>query len=58
MFNPYYPTDRGEAYMSVPEVFQNRGYQAMLKLYMELDPSIYEPPYTAPASQGGRDPGV
>ncbi len=27
---------------------QNRGYQAMLKLYMELNPSIYEPPYTRP----------
>ena len=27
---------------------QQRGYQAMLKLYMELNPSIYEPPYTRP----------
>lgn len=27
---------------------QHRGYRAMLKLYMELNPSIYEPPYTRP----------
>jgi group II intron reverse transcriptase/maturase len=27
---------------------QQRGYQAMLELYMELNPSIYEPPYTRP----------
>ena len=35
---------------------QNRGYQAMLKLYMELNPSIYEPPYTCPYHSGRRDP--
>ncbi len=27
---------------------QQRGYLAMLGLYMELNPSIYEPPYTRP----------
>ena len=32
---------------------QNRGYQAMLKLYMELNPSIYEPPYTCRTIQAG-----
>jgi group II intron reverse transcriptase/maturase len=37
---------------------QQRGYQAMLRLYMELNPSIYEPPYTCPFHSGGRDPYV
>lgn len=35
---------------------QQRGYQAMIRLYMELNPSIYEPPYTCPCHSGGRDP--
>ncbi len=27
---------------------KQRGYKAMLELYMELNPSVYEPPYTRP----------
>ena len=27
---------------------KKRGYRAMLELYMELNPSVYEPPYTRP----------
>ncbi len=27
---------------------KQRGYRAMLELYMELNPSVYEPPYTRP----------
>lgn len=32
---------------------KQRDYKAMLELYLELNPSVYEPPYTRPVQYGG-----
>jgi hypothetical protein len=33
---------------SFEEHLKQRGYQSMLEIYMELNPSLCEPPYTRP----------